>query len=147
MDYDSFHGMVSCLGENVKIFLAKYQDVVQGCTVVPFSGKSAYYVYGGSADRPLAGANNLLHWVAIQKFREMGVREYDFVGVRINPEKGTKQEGLLTFKKRFGGQLVQGFMWKYPINPFKYFVYSQAVRHLRGGDIVDNERFKMDACV
>jgi len=47
------------------------------------------------------------------------------------------------FKQRFGGQLAQGYMWKYSLNPLKYAVYSMAVRLLRGGDIVDIERYKL----
>ena len=64
--------------------------------MTPFSNHSAYYVYGGSVPEPTRGAMNLLHWEAIQIFRELGVKRYDFVGVRIDPEKGSKQEGLKT---------------------------------------------------
>jgi lipid II:glycine glycyltransferase (peptidoglycan interpeptide bridge formation enzyme) len=131
------------LNDNVKIFVADYQGIVQACAVVPFSGHSAYYLYGGSISDPLTGAANLLQWEAIRTFRSLGVKRYDFVGVRINPEKKSKQEGLMMFKERFGGQLFQGYMWKYPIRPLKYGVYSQAVRYLRGGDIVDQECHKL----
>ena len=143
MNYDAFKCMISGLGENVRIFVADYQGVVQGCTVIPFSRHSAYYVYGGSIPKPITGATNLLHWEAIRQFREFGVKRYDFVGVRINPEKGSKQEGLMMFKQRFGGQLVQGYMWKYSLRPLKFGLYSLAVRLLRGGDIVDLERHKL----
>ena len=47
---------------------------------------------------------NLLHWHAIRLFRALGVKQYDFVGARINPSKGSKQEGLVIFKERFGGR-------------------------------------------
>jgi len=143
MSYGAFKRMVSGLGENVKIFIAVYQGAVQGCTVIPFSRHSAYYVYGGSIPNPVTGATNLLHWEAIRQFRGLGVNRYDFVGVRINPEKGSKQEGLMMFKQRFGGRLVQGYMWKYPIHWLKFSAYSLAVRLLRGGDIVDLERHKL----
>jgi lipid II:glycine glycyltransferase (peptidoglycan interpeptide bridge formation enzyme) len=113
--------------------------------VIPFSHYSAYYVYGGSVPTPVTGANNMLHWEAIKQFRKLGVKRYDFVGVRINPEKGSKQEGLMMFKQRFGGQLIKGYMWKYAIRPIKFAVYSIAVRLLRGGDIVDNERTRLKA--
>jgi len=63
--------------------------------------------------------------------------------VRINPEPGSKQEGLKSFKERFGTELIQGFMWKQSLNPLKAAVYSYAIRMLRGGDIVDNERHKL----
>lgn len=49
----------------------------------------------------------------------------------------------MMFKQRFGGQLVQGYMWKYSLHPLKFAVYSLAVRLLRSGDIVDYERRKL----
>lgn len=140
MSCKAFTSYVHSLNEQVKILIAEHDGIVQGCVVIPFSKHSAYYVYGGSVPEPVTGAMNLLHWEAIRQFRGLGVKRYDFVGVRINPEKGSKQEGLMMFKQRFGGQLVQGYMWKYPLHPLKFAVYSMAVRWLRGGDIVDQER-------
>lgn len=143
MGPEAFTKFVNGLGENVKILVAEHQGVAQGCAVVPFSGHGAYYLYGGSIAEPLTGATNLLQWEAIRMFRNLGVKRYDFVGVRINPENGSKQEGLMMFKQRFGGKLAQGFMWKYALNPLKFAVYSLAVRVLRGGDIVDQESHKI----
>jgi Acetyltransferase (GNAT) domain len=145
MNYDRFERMVLGLGENVKVFIAEHEGAVQGCAVMPFSSHSAYYVYGGSISQPVTGATNLLHWRAIQLFRDLGVKHYDFVGVRINPEKGSKQEGLMIFKERFGGQLVQGYIWKYAFHPLRYFLYRVAAKVRSGGDIVDNEHHKLKA--
>ena len=83
---------------------------------------------------------NLLHWEAMRHFSQLGTSRYDFVGTRIAPEKGSKQEGLKMFKERFGGALSKGYMWKYPIRKWKYELYQLAVGRLRGGDIVDRER-------
>jgi hypothetical protein len=143
MGFRGFKRYVQGLNENVKIFVADFKGAVQGCIVVPFSEYSAYYVYGGSIQAPHTGATNLLHWEAIRGFRGLGVKRYDFVGVRINPEKGSKQEGLMQYKKLFGGRLVHGYMWKYPFHRMKYTVYCMAIRMLRGGDIVDNEHCKL----
>lgn len=146
MTYKKFEEFVNCLSENVKIFIAFYEGHPQGCAVVPFSRHAAYYLYGGSIPKPLTGAMNLLQWESIKIFRNIGVQSYDFVGVRINPEEGSKQEGLMKYKQRFGGRLVQGYIWKYPFRPLSYSVYSLAVRWLRGGDIVDQERHKAREC-
>jgi hypothetical protein len=143
MGYESFKRMADGLGENIKIFVAEHEGVIQGCVVVPFSQHTAYYVYGGSIPEPAQGAMNLVHWEAIRLFRQLGVKRYDFCGVRINPEPGSKQEGLKSFKERFGPELIQGYMWKQSLNPLKAAVYSYAIRVLRGGDIVDNERHKL----
>ena len=144
MGYERFKRFVLDLKGNVKIFIAYYRGVAQGCAVVPFSSHSAYYLYGGSIWGPLSGATNLLQWEAMRLFRGLGVKRYDFVGVRIDPERESKQAGLRTFKERFGGRLFQGYMWKYSLAPVKYGLYSLAVRLLRGGDIVDQERHKLN---
>ncbi len=139
----AFHRMVSGLGRYVEVFLAEYEGAVHGCAVIPFSDHTAYYVYGGTIAEPLTGATNFLQWDAIKHFRALGIKHYDFCGVRINPEKGSKQAGLTMFKERFGPRLVRGYMWKRPLKPLKAFVYTAAVRLLRGGDIVDAERYKL----
>jgi hypothetical protein len=138
-----FTRMISGFGEYVKVFVAVYQGNVQGCAVIPFSHHSAYYVYGGSIPETVTGAMNLLQWEAIRFFHNIGVKRYDFCGVRINPERSSKQYGLKMFKERFGPQLHQGYMWKYPIKRLKSSIYSSAVKLLRGGDIVDAERHRL----
>jgi hypothetical protein len=143
MRYEAFKRMVLGLGENVRIMIARHGGAIQGCAVIPFSGYSAYYVYGGSVPSPQTGAMNLLHWEAIKLFRGLGVKRYDFVGVRINPEKGTKQDGLMMFKERFGGELRNGYMWKHSLHRSISWAYSIGVRLLRGGDIVDQEKHKL----
>jgi lipid II:glycine glycyltransferase (peptidoglycan interpeptide bridge formation enzyme) len=144
MSYDAFERMILGLGESVKVFVADLNGSVQGCAVIPFSKQSAYYSYGGTASESLNGATNLLQWEAMRYFRALGVKCYDFCGVRINPEKGSKAAGLMMYKERFGSQLLRGYMWKYPLHPLKSAIYSWAIRMLRGGDIVDRERHKLD---
>jgi len=143
MGLEAFKRAMNVLGENVKVLVAKHAGTVLGGAVIPFSNYSAYYLYGGSATQPLTGATNLLQWEAIRLFRGLGVKRYDFVGVRITPEKGSKQDGLMLFKERFGGNLMRGYIWKYSIRPLKFALYNLAARLSRGGDIVDQERHKL----
>ena len=138
-----FRRLAAALEQNLLIAVAQHGGVLQGCAVIPYSRYSAYYLYGGTSAEPLTGAMNLLQWKAIQMLRGLGVERYDFVGVRIAPERGSKQEGLKTFKERFGGRLAQGYIWKYSFRPVKCFLYGLAVRLRNGGDIVDNERHKL----
>jgi hypothetical protein len=142
--YDDFKRFVLGFGDNVRIFVAKCGGVAQACLVTPFSEYSAYTLYGGTISMPVKGAMHLLHWEAIRQFHLLGVNYFNFTGVRINPKQGSKQEGIMTFKMRFGGGLVQGYMWKYSLRPVKSLAYSVAVRLLRHGDIVDLERHKLD---
>jgi hypothetical protein len=140
MSLEKFRGFVSSLGDHVKLFIAEHEGKIQGAAAIPFSQHSAYYLYGGSVEKPLTGAMNLLHWEAMCEFRKAGVRRYDLMGVRLQPEKGSKQEGLMMFKARFGGELKQGVTWKIGLKPAKYFLYSLLARIRDGGDVVDQER-------
>ncbi len=131
-----FDGMVSGLGENVKVLVADHNGVVQGCMVAPFSEHSAYSWYCGSKAAPVMGAMHLLHWEAIRHFRAMGVKRFNFTGVRIDPEKGSKQDGIRNFKVSFGGELAQGYIWQYSIHPLRFAAYCLAAHlFMRGNDI------------
>jgi lipid II:glycine glycyltransferase (peptidoglycan interpeptide bridge formation enzyme) len=104
-------------------FIAYYNGVAQGCAIMPFSNHASYYSYGGSVKRPLTGAINYMHWEAIKYFKSLGVRSYDFVGARIKPVKGSKLEGIQRFKSRFGGELIIGYLWKFPLNKTNYRIF------------------------
>jgi hypothetical protein len=142
--YGEFKSRVLSLGDYVKIFVAEHEGAIQGCMVSPFSEHTAYNCYAGSKSEPVTGAMQLLHWEAIRQFRAMGVKRFDFQGVRISPEKGSKQEGIMSYKQGFGGQLIQGYIWKYSFSPLKWIAYSAGVRLFMGGDIVDKEHHKLE---
>jgi len=144
MKFGEFKRLVDGLDGNIEILLAYYQGAAQACVVVPYSTHCAYFLYSGRRAESATGVVNLLKWESIRHFRGLGVERFNLVGVRISPEKGSKQEGLLNSKKRFGGKLVQGYMWKFAINPIQYAVYSLAVRLQRRGDIVDHEKKRLD---
>lgn len=143
MSNSAFKRYVAGLGEYGKIMIADYQGAPQSFVVFAYSNHCAYAVYAGNVTNLHQGANKLIYWEAICAFKKLGVRQYDFVGARINPEKGSKQESINAMKKRFGAVLKQGYMWKYSLNPLKYPFYRLASRWRSGGDIVDAERHKL----
>jgi hypothetical protein len=143
MNFEALKRFVSGLGGNGKILVAECQGVLQSCVIYGFSNYCAYAIYGGNGADMIEGANKLLHWEAVRLFKKLGIQRYDFVGARIDPEKGSKEEAINSFKRRLGGKLSQGYMWKYSLRPVRSLAYSYAVRLLRGGDIVDRERHKM----
>jgi hypothetical protein len=143
----SFVRFLSGLGDNGLVLAAVHQGVPQSYAVFAFSRYCAYAIYAGNLANQRKGANKLLYWEAIRRFRDEGVRLYDFYGARIDPEPGSKQEALNLFKKRFGARLKQGFIWKCGLNPWKYFLYNLAAKLRSGGDIVDREAHKLEgAC-
>ncbi|HCS46950.1 MAG TPA: hypothetical protein DIW61_01285 [Candidatus Aminicenantes bacterium] len=131
------------LAPHMELMIAEHEGIPQSCTSFHFSKYSAYSVHGGSILGAVPGAMKSLQWEAIKSFRELGVRRFDLLGARVDPAKGSKQEGILLFKRYFGGRPTEGYMWKYHLRPLKSAVYSLAVRVLRGGDIVDAERHKL----
>jgi hypothetical protein len=143
MRRDAFHRFALALGRNGKVLMAEYKGFAQSYSLFAFSTPCAYWIYGGNIQHQHQGAMKLLQWEAIRLFRNLGVQKFDFFGARINPPKGSKQEGINLMKRNLGATLSEGYMWKYSLRPWRAWVYSKAVRVLRGGDIVDQEEHKM----
>jgi hypothetical protein len=146
MSHNSFKRFALSLGENCKLLVAEHQGVAQSYSLFAYSAPSAYWIYGGNIQGQHPGAMKLLQWEAIRLFRTLGVRRYDLFGARIDPPRGSKQEGINKMKKHLGASLSRGYVWKYSLRPSRAWVYSKAVRVLRGGDIVDQEEHKMKDC-
>lgn len=100
-----------------------YDDLPQAAVWIKVDNICAYYIYGGTISNPITGAMNYLHWHAIQLMKDKGLLKYNFVGARINPDKNSKIYGIQRFKKRFGSELITGYMWKVIFRRVKYFSY------------------------
>ena len=140
---DSIVAEVQSLGDNVAVLVAEGDGQIQAAAIVPFSEPCAYYMHGGSAAGARPGAMNLLQWEIMKHFKAIGVHSYNFVGARLEPVPGSKHEGIVNFKKRFGGSLTRGFMWKYVLTPSKVWMYMLASKFRSGGDVVDQEKHKL----
>lgn len=137
-----FSQMMEQIPENVLCVIARYQGVAHGAAFLPWNKQGCYYLYGGSCDKPHGGAMNLLHWQTMLLMKSRGVKSYDFVGARINPDVGSKYEGMQRFKERFGSDLHQGFLWKIDLHPFRAKIYHllQAWKRKSDlGDVIDQE--------
>jgi hypothetical protein len=143
MSRESLQRFMLGLGERGKLITAHYKGIMQSCVICAFSDYCAYAVYAGNSVPQHQGANKLIYWEAFRMFKELGVQRFDFVGARINPAKGSKNEAINLFKRRLGAKLRQGYIWKYSLRRWRSLAYSYGIRLLRGGDIVDRERHKM----
>jgi lipid II:glycine glycyltransferase (peptidoglycan interpeptide bridge formation enzyme) len=145
---DYFENILTNLNENIEIFFAYKNEEVQGCAIFPFSKYSSYYLWGGSSKNQLLGSLNLLQWEAMRYFKSLGVNYYNFVGARLKPDEGSKLEGIQRFKSRFGSNMKTGYLWKMPLNKFKFILFNILVklRNIKSGntkDIIDQEREKI----
>lgn len=137
-----FYRIAESLGKNVEVILAFYNQKPQGCAIFPFSRYAAYYLYGGSIEKPFPGSLNLLHWQAIKYFRYLGVKYYDFMGARVKVERKSKLEGIQRFKIRFGAKIRKGYLWKVSYNRFRYNLWKFLffLRTKEKEDIIDQKK-------
>jgi hypothetical protein len=139
MNRDTFKRFALGLGEHGILLMAEFEGIAQSYCLFGFSQACAYAIYAGNVPHQHQGAVKLLLWEAIRRFRSLGVQKLDFLGARIDPQKGSKQESLNSMKKRLGARLIEGYMWKYSLRPSRAWVYSLGVRLCKGGDLVDQE--------
>jgi hypothetical protein len=145
-DKDNIKKLLDYFPQNIEIFISYYNDIPQSSNIVIYDKLCTYGLHSGTTKKPLFGSNYLLFWHLIKEMKKSGLKNFDLVGARINPLAGSKQEKIQIFKKHIGGELVKGFLWKMPINKFKYKFYKVLVRtylYLWGkkyvGDIIDQE--------
>ena len=138
------------LKDNIRVFISFYLGVPQSAAIFYANNYAWDNFYAGSKERPFRGANSLLYWSAIKSAREKNVLFFDFVGARINPEVGSKQEKIQRFKEHFGVELFTGFIWKMQFNKFKYRIYNYSLKTfyaIKGkkvnGDIIDQEKKRL----
>ncbi len=147
-NYDSLKKELEALPDNTLLATIYIDGKVQGGLFVVYSKFSAYYFHGASANTTEAsGALKYLHYKVMCLLKEKNVKTYDFVGARFTDVSGTKLEGIQNFKKRFGSELIKGYLWKLDINKTKCIAYDNLLRmkcKLKGTkfpiDIIDQER-------
>ena len=94
------------------IAISYFDGIPQSGMLSYYNKQMMYYMYGASADRPTTGANNFLHWEIIKEMKARNVKKYSFVGYRLNADLDGKLAGIQHFKKGFGGELFEGYLFK-----------------------------------
>jgi len=146
MSKDAINNLENKLNNNICFYTIKNNNFLEGSAIIIYNKHEAYYLLAGSSIKTSAGAMNLLIWQIMLDMKNLDVKTFDFVGARINPQVGSKFEGIQRFKSRFGSTLKMGYLWKIPIKPFKYklfrFVtwsYYKLKNKSYMGDIIDQE--------
>lgn len=142
-----FENLYRKLPNNIICGVVYLENMPQGAICIPYTQYGAFYLYGASSDNVASqNAINYLHWQAILLLKSKGVKRYDFAGARLSDVSGTKLEGIQNFKKRFGSELIRGYLWKMDINKFQCFLFDTLLglkQRLSGKkiskDIIDEE--------
>jgi len=140
-----FQQMTEKMGENVRLFLASYEDQVLAGILVAAFGREAIYLYGasGNVHRNLM-PNHLLQWEAMKWAKARGCACYDLWGVP--PEAGSPEEelipdeqkkgelwGVYRFKQGFGGRVVRySGAFDYVYSPLRYRLWTTLVPRIQG---------------
>lgn len=138
------------LPKNALLATVYLNNELQGGLYVLYSKFCAFYMHGASSKKTSAqGAIRYLHYKVMCELKKKGVKYYDFVGARLSDVSGTKYEGIQDFKRRFGAELIEGFLWKKDIEPKiarSYDVLLKIKCKLKGNpypkDIIDQEKNK-----
>lgn len=114
------------LGESASCFIAEVEGKAIATSLCTFYGDTATYYYGASdyEYRNLM-APYLVQWKAIQAAKQRGMKFYDFLGIAPEGSKKHHLAGVTSFKKKFGGEIMN-----YPepkelvLKPFMYRVFK-----------------------
>jgi peptidoglycan pentaglycine glycine transferase (the first glycine) len=117
--------------ENLKLYVAEYQNKVIAANIVVFYGNAATYLHGASDNEYRnVMAPYLLQWQAMMDAKRAGFAKYDLGGIRTcNMQRATCSNGwvgITRFKLGFAPSTKPFiFPGSYDIilNPFKYRIY------------------------
>lgn len=132
---------VDILGDDIIIYMAYLNGEAQSGAIYYFNENMCYYMHGANKNGPHIGSGNLLQWQAMLDMKALGVKKFSFVGCRINEDEDSKYHGIQRFKERFGGQLIQGIMFKKVLNPFMFSLsqlLTRALNFKRSGRFIQN---------
>lgn len=128
--YQHLDNQLSKLGDHSEVFTAFNNGKPEGCIINFFSRYCSYGIYsGGKTPYPI--------WKAVQHFKSLGVKKFDFGGTRINPEKGSKYARMQRFKSEFGTSTTTFFLWKTYLTPLSKCL--KMAKYLYGMDTIDQE--------
>ena len=116
------------LNNNCAFFIVEKNNVIQGSLILLYDNSKGYAMYAGSIVKPEVGSIDLMHYEAMKYLQKKNIAFYDFVGTRVHIKKGSKQEGIDRFKRKFNPILIQGYTFKTVIKPGKYFMYLMFAR-------------------
>ncbi len=126
--------------DNVRLFIAEFQQKPLAMIFVTAFAHEAIYLYGASSNEERNRMpNHALHWAAIQWAKARGCALYDLWGIPETIDESNDEANLPTtlyqFKQGFGGNMVRYIgAWDFIFNSPKYQLYKLARRLRKMGD-------------
>lgn len=111
--------------KNAFLVVAKYGEKILLINLILLFGNTAYFVFGGSSgEYKNLMFSYLAQWEAVKEAKKRGFEIYNFGGVDVEGIYKTFG-GISTFKKRFGGELLEhSDSYDVVLKFFWYYVYN-----------------------
>ena len=120
--------LLAVFKDDLKIYVSYFDYKPQSAAILIRNEYCTYGLYAGTIANAFRGANAYLWWEAIRDAKVNNCEYFDFVGARVNPAPGSKIERIQRFKKHFGSEFVQGYLWKFVISKNKFIVYKKLLK-------------------
>ncbi len=136
------------LSNNMIILSVNLEEKLQSAIVAYKTNHSIYGIYAGTIRNSFKGVTQLMYNEIYNYAKENNIKYFDFVGAVKNLVPGSKFYNIQMTKRHLGGEELWGYLWRYPINKQKYFLYKLALKtycKLKGkryGDIIYRETGK-----
>jgi lipid II:glycine glycyltransferase (peptidoglycan interpeptide bridge formation enzyme) len=129
---DAWQSYLTAEPKQADLLLARYEGQPIAGLLLLYFGRTAWYMYGASADqgRNLM-PNHLLQWQAIKAARAAGATRYDMWGAPDDFAETDTMWGVYRFKMGFGGVTRRGLgAYDFPVQPLTYRLYNQLLPRL-----------------
>lgn len=124
-----YYKQIRAMGDKIVVYIAYKDNVPQAGGIFYYNEQCCYYMYGATGKGAINGSANRLIWITMLDMKRQGVKEFSFVGCRINEDPESKYHGIQMFKERFGGELRQGYMFRYENKPFMYRLFCKIMQY------------------
>jgi lipid II:glycine glycyltransferase (peptidoglycan interpeptide bridge formation enzyme) len=115
--------------ENFLVGTIFLDEICLSSVFILFDKKTAYYQYAGNLNNPkYPGANKLLLFEAFKELKKIDVNSVNLGGFREAITKTKKQDGIQSFKMRFGAEKTFGIHFIHVIKPLNYFIFNFALK-------------------
>lgn len=119
-----YQEMITILGKRdmAALYTATYKNTVIAGLIATFHDKKATYYYGASSNTHRnVMAPYLLQWHAMKEAKKRGCTTYDLLGIAPPDTPNHPLNGVSSFKKKFGGEVVHYTpAQEYVYKPFWY---------------------------
>lgn len=110
---------------HLRLFIARCDGRDVGASIELLTPQRALGWLAGTMDDAPTGTSNWMQWDIIRRFADEGVASYDLGGIDLAATEGSKGDGILRAKRKFGGQTVRYYGGTSNDQPLRAWLYDR----------------------